>query len=739
MNDYAPPVPTGGNQLPAIGNPALPALYAATASAEIDNQESMLRHYWRILFKRRYTILAIVAAFVGLGLLIAMLTQREYTATVTVQVDREAPKIINSGTLEADSGGSYNNEFYQTQYTLLKSRSLSESVVRDLRLADNYDFLTNYKSGDVDEMRQLPRAQRFKIATSIVNGGTVVSPIRMSSIINMLYVSPNPAMAASVANAIAEKFIEENLNRRFEATAYARQFLQNRLNAVRVKLEDSERKAADYAMAQGLIKITGSTSGGQADGSISSEQTLASQDLSQLSSQLASARTARVQAEAEFRQGISGQAAGASLTNSSLNALNQQRSELTAQLTKLLSDFGPDYPNVIAIRAQLGELDRQIGREQGRVSSSIATNIGGKYRQAVAAETALQSRVDGLKTAVLGQQQRTIAYNIIQRDVDTNRALYDSLLQRFKEVGVAGGVGTNNISIVDRAMVPGSASKPNLRLNILMGLLLGLIVGVVAAIILEQLAEAAVLPTDFQRKLGVPLLGATPKLDVGSMDQALIESKSPLSEAYFSILTSIQFSTSHGTPKSILLTSTQAREGKSTTALALALGLASVGARVLLIDGDMRNPGLHRVLGKPLGHGLSNLLTSDGKLEDLIEPSGTANLSFLVAGQIPPNPAELLSSDLVSRLIAEATEMFDHVIIDGPPILGLADAPLLARATEGVVFVVESGRTRATQARHAIERILAVRGHFIGAILSKFDEKNMGYGDGYGYNYNYGK
>ena len=165
----------------------------------------------------------------------------------------------------------------------------------------------------------------------------------------------------------------------------------------------------------------------------------------------------------------------------------------------------------------------------------------------------------------------------------------------------------------------------------------------------------------------------------------------------------------------------------------------AVGAKVLLIDADMRNPGLHRVLGKPLGGGLSNLLTGDGELGQFVEPSGTANLSFLTAGQVPPNPAELLSSDSVERIIREASEQYDHVLIDGPPILGLADAPLLSRVAEGVVFVVESNRTRATQARHAIERLLAVRGHFIGAILTKFDEKNMGYGYGYGYDYNYGK
>ncbi len=741
MNEYSAPVPTGPASLPVLDSRVLSTSLAGASLTDTIQQESPLRKYWRIFFKRRYTILAVTAACVALALLMAMLTQKEYTSTVTLQVDREAPKVVSVGGVEAEGGNPYNQEFYQTQYSLLKSRSLSEAVVRDLRLTDDYDFLSGYSHGKVDDLKQLPRARRFQIATSIVNGGTLIAPIRMSSIIEVRYVSPSSAMAARVANSIGEKFIEENLNRRFEATAYARQFLENRLNAVRGKLEDSERKAAEYARAQGLIKISGAgvSATGGSDGSISSEQTLTSQDLSQLSSQLASARTARIQAEADMRGGGAGKAAEASLTNGALNALRQQRSELTGQLSKLQSDFGPDYPSVIALKSQIGELDRQIGREQSRVTSSVASDVGGKYRAATQAENGLQAKVNSLKSAVLDQQQRTIQYNIIQRDVDTNRALYDSLLQRFKEVGVAGGVGTNNVSIVDRALVPGLPSKPNLRLNLIVGLLFGLMLGCGVALLLEQLAEATVSSADFQRKLGVPLLGATPKLDQSSIDEALAKSNSPLSEAYFSILTSIQFSTSHGTPKSLLLTSTQPREGKSTTALALALGLASVGARVLLIDGDMRNPSLHRLLDKPLGGGLSSLLTGDGKLEDFIEPSGTVNLSFLPAGRIPPNPAELLSSDLVQRIVEAAVAMFDHVVIDGPPVLGLADAPLLSRSVESTVFVVESTRTRATQARQAIERILAVRGHFIGAVLTKFDEKSMGYGYGYGYDYRYGQ
>jgi len=317
--------------------------------------------------------------------------------------------------------------------------------------------------------------------------------------------------------------------------------------------------------------------------------------------------------------------------------------------------------------------------------------------------------------------------------------LYDALLQRFKEVGIAGGIGTNNISIVDRALPPTHPFKPNLPLNIVLGLVLGLLGGCAVSVVLEHLEDSELLPRDFQRKLGVPLLGVTPKLAAPTdVRTALIEPRSPLSEAYFSILTALQFSTPHGTPKTLMLTSAQAKEGKSTTSLALAQGLLRIGSRVLLIDADMRNPSLHKTFGCPLVPGLSNVLSGNCQLSDSIQASERPNLSLLLAGKVPPNPAELLSGDAMARLIAEAAKQFDHVIVDGPPVLGLADAPLLSRTVEATVLVIEAGRTSAAQARHAIERLYAVRGHIIGAILSKFDVRSAGYGYGYGYEYQYG-
>lgn len=697
-------------------------------------EDSLLRHYLRIFYRHRWIIGGITAAALAIAVVASMLMQRQYTATVRIQIAREAAKVVDVEGVEAEESAGPSQEFYQTQYALLRSRSLSEAVARDLRLADNYSFLTNFNSGEVDELEDLSRAQRFERAVQLVNRSTKVSPLPGSSVVDVGFVTADPKLSAAIANSVAENFIETNLARRYEATTYAREFLQNRINAVRAKLEESERKAAEYAQAQGIIKIAGA-----GEGSISSEQTLASADLTQLSSQLAIARAARVQAEADYRANSGGAAAASSLANSAVNTLRGQRAQLSSELSKLESDFGPDYPKVAALRSQITELDRQIGREQGRVTSSVSQGLADKYRQALAAEQGLQARVNGLKSAVLNQQQRSIQFNIIQRDVDTNRSLYDGLLQRFKEVGVAAGVGTNNVSIVDKALPPTSPSQPNVPLNLALGLMLGLMAGGGAALVREQLADAVILPSEFQQKLGLKLLGTTPKLVGEEVTDQLAKSRSELSEAYFSILTAIQFSSTQRAPASMLFTSTQASEGKSTTALAVARNLAGVGARVLLIDGDMRNPSLHRSLGMPNATGLSDLLTGRLELPETIHTIGSSSLSVMFAGRLPANPAELLSTNLIDALLAAAGEAYDHILIDGPPVLGLADSVLLSRAAEATVFVIEAGRTRASQARLAVSRLRAVRADILGAVLTKLDAKEAGYGDTYAYQYSYAR
>ena len=274
-------------------------------------------------------------------------------------------------------------------------------------------------------------------------------------------------------------------------------------------------------------------------------------------------------------------------------------------------------------------------------------------------ERSLQAQVNRLTGDVLDLRDRSIQYNILQRELDTTRTLYEGLLQRYKEVGVTGGVAANNISIIDLATPPNAPSKPNLLLNMVFAALLGLGLGVLAALILEALDETLATPDDVEKKLGIPVLGVAPLLDKGETPaNALSDIRSAFSEAYYSLRTALQFSTPDGAPSSLLVSSARPAEGKSTTAYAVALNLARVGKRVLLIDGDLRNPSMHRVVGVENERGMSNLLSGSADLASVIQQTRQENLFFIPCGPLPPNPAELWGGDRLAQFLGETTQQF---------------------------------------------------------------------------------
>jgi capsular exopolysaccharide synthesis family protein len=368
----------------------------------------------------------------------------------------------------------------------------------------------------------------------------------------------------------------------------------------------------------------------------------------------------------------------------------------------------------------------------GRINGLLAD-----YRAAASAERALQARVAGLKGDVLNLRGRSIQYTILQREVDTNRSLYDALLQRYKEIGVAGGVGTAPVSIVDRAQTPTFPFKPNLLLNLLFGMGLGLLAGIVSAIGLEFVNDTIKSRDDVRRKLSLACLGAVPK--TAARDSFVEDLKNPtsiISEAYSAIVAALRFSTEEGMPKVLLVTSTRSAEGKSSSALAIAQNFARRERRVLLVDSDLRKPAFKAANDRI---GLSKLLTTEDPLQDHVVETQHVNLWLLPSGPLPPNPADLLSTGRIRKVIGEARDAFDLVVIDGPPTLGLADAPLLAAAAGSALFVIESGKTRTRAAIEALNRLEATGTRILGATLTKSEESSGGYGRyGYGYGYGYG-
>lgn len=750
-NDNLPADPADdGSRLPARHDPAtsqaLAPLRGSNALAldlqeeRRDDDEIDLLAYWRILVKRRWLVLGILTGVVALALLKTLMATPIYRATSVLQLEKAGSQVVQVEGIQPDSDGyGWDPEFLQTQYELLQSRSLAERVADELNLDEaTLDRLNDpgwlgrmlallrpkSKAAAAGDAAPVAAAKQLRAAAGVVRGGLSVEPVRNSRLVRINYDSPSPEFSARVANAIAEGFIASGLERRFGASSYAKTYLEDQLKLTKAKLEESERKLVSFAQKEGLVS-TGENG-----------QSLATQNLTQLNAALANAQDQRIRAQARWRQASSGAMPADMIGNSNIRPLQQQRAQLQGQYQLKLQTFKPDYPEMQQLKGQIDELERQIAAENGSVRASVRA----EYEAAAAQERMMMSQIATLRTEALDVDGRSIQYNIIKREVDTNRELYDGLLQRYKEVGVAGDVRSNNISIIDRADVPNWRFKPNLTLNLALGLLLGGMLGVLAAFLLEFLDDTIKTPEDVEQKLKLPVLGVIPKLGPKeSVAVAILDPRSAFAEAYRSVRTALQFATDHGVPRTLLITSAGPGEGKSTTALTLALKFTQLGKRVLLVEADLRNPSLHRVFGQKGSQvGLSNLLAGACTLtEATVDAPDDPLLKVILAGPLPPNPAELLSSSKLVSLLTVAGERYDQIIIDGPPVLGLADAPILANAMEGTLVVISSAKTKIGAAQAAIKRLLAARARIVGGLLTKYDSRVAGYGYGYGYEGHY--
>jgi succinoglycan biosynthesis transport protein ExoP len=558
-----------------------------------------------------------------------------------------------------------------------------------------------------------------------------------SRVVTLAFTSPDPALAAQVANSYADRFIVSNLDRRYNASSYARKFLSEQLDNTRRKVEQSERNLIAYARAARLIDTGGgSEAGGQG---LSGSRSLVTSSLIQLNNAYATAMANRLAVQQGWEE-----AAKAPLlslpevqADPAIQGLVQQRSRAIAQYEQDSKHWRPDYPAMVQQAAQIKGLERQINTLGARVKNGIRQ----RYIVARAQERALSGRLEQFKDQTLSEQDRAVQYNILHREVDTNRALYDALLQRFKEVSAAAGLTSSNVSIVDRAEMPRRPIWPRPLLILAGCILAGL--GVAAALIFvrEHLDDAIRSPEDMGTKLGIPVVGSTPLMPAGTSPiEELEKPRSPLSEAYYAIRTALELSSASGLPKTMVFTSSAASEGKSTTSFAIARDFAKVGRKVLLIDADLRKPTQNVLTGVSNKVGLANLLAQQSSLAEVTQLSNFAGLHVIPTGPLPMNPAELLASAGLRGLLESLVRDYDLVVIDAPPVMGLADAPTLAALVEATIVVVEANRPHRGQAKASIRRLGAARANILGGILTKYDVRMMGYGTGgnYGYGYGYG-
>jgi succinoglycan biosynthesis transport protein ExoP len=722
--------PTGGNPVWQVREQSALAVVDPNAAPVVASSTDLnLANLLRIASEWRWVILGCVALGLAIAMVATLLATPLYRAQSVLEMNPPQIEVLGQGK-GGQSMVANDRDFLATQYGLLRSRTLAERVAQELNLGANPSFVP----AGVD------RATGNRIAAGRLQGGFGVDPVPQSRLVQISFVSEDPALAARVTNAFADNFINSNLERRYESSAYARRFLQSQINRLKGELENTERRLVAYAQQQQIIPSSGGGGGtgesGTSGGGSGSGGSLAGASLTGLNEALTAATTRRIAAEQAYRQSLN--AGQTSEVNERIAPLRNSLAQLQAEYRQKATQFQDDYPDMVRLRSQIASTEATIREESARTVGGRSATLLGEFRAAQNAERALQGRVAALRGTVLDERGRSIQYNILQRELDTNRGLYDALLQRYREIGISGGVGTNTVSIVDRALPPGGPFTPNLMLNLLMGAGLGFAIGFATALGLDILNDVIKSPDDVRNKLGMASLGLIPnKAGAAPVLEDLKDRTSPVSEAYFSLSSALQFTTEHGTPKSLLITSSRAAEGKSSTTLALSQNFARLGSRVLLIDADLRKPAF--ITGLDNQEGLSKLLTNSDPLSAHVLDTEFENLSLLPCGPLPPNPAELLASQRLKALINEAMQQYDLVIVDGPPVLGLADAPLLSSVCRGTLLVVETGKTRTRAAVDAVGRLRAAGAHLVGGVLTKYKQRSHGYGYGYSYEpYRYG-
>jgi polysaccharide biosynthesis transport protein len=693
-----------------------------------------IREIWAAIYRSRFWILAIFAAILVIVFVVTLLTTRLYDGSASVEVRQEAEKVLGT---EDDREGSSSkidsDRFLQTQLDIIRSRAVSDAVAQSLSLYRNDKFIDAMgvteepKNSGVLSSKEAKREQVLETLRENLS----VSYTGDTRIVTISFSSPSTRLSAQVANAYAESFIRNNLARKFDTSAYALEFLRDQLTQSQARLEKAEQAAVDAASRTGIVDVGNGT---DSDGTRTGPKSLTTEQLILLNESYSRAVAQRIAAQEKWSRvrELPLLSITEVLSNQAIQGMIEQRSSAEADYEAQLTNRLPDHPSVQQARSRVRELDQQIST----IARNIRESIKSQYTIALAEENKLAGRLGSLKTNTLAEQGESIELSILRREADTNRAQYESLLKRYNELNAEAGVQSNNLTIVDRAQAAVEPSWPKWPLNIALGLIVGALLSVLFVIVREQLFDVVRSADDVRNRLRLALLGIIPAAaDVGD---EIKDPKSVTSEAFSSMRTSLSLASDHGIPKSIMFTSSQAGEGKSSSCYALATSFARLGMKVLIIDVDLRRPNAHNFFHIANDRGTSDVLSGQIKILDAIVKNTDANVDILPAGKIAPNPTELVMGALLPIMIEEATARYDVVLVDSAPVLGIADAIILSSKVEATIFVIEAGRTGTKAAQNALSRLMTGGGHIIGAVLTKFDASTQGYGhEDYSYQYKY--
>ncbi len=691
-----------------------------------------LRELWAAVYRSRVWIALIMAACIGAAVVYSMLATRLYKSEVSIEVRQEAEKVLGT---EADREGAASKtdteRFLQTQLEIILSRGVAATVAESLGLYRGDGFLEAMKIKPAETgtpNQSLQQVHREQVEQALV-ANVDVEYTGNTRIAELTFVSPDPKLSARVANAYADSFIRNNLARKFDSSSYALDFLRNQLSEAQQRLERAERQALGYARRLRLVdpsNAAGSTSNGP--------QSLLSAQLIQLNQAYSLVIAERIAAEQKWQrtQALPDLRVPEVLANPAVQSLLQQRAQSSATYQQQLSTRQADYPGVVEALAQRRELDSQIRT----IARNVRDTVKSEYDVARSRADKLKNEIEALKGTTLDEQSQSIQLSILRREADTSRQQYDSLLRRFNALNAEAGVQTNNLGIIDRAQISEAPSWPKLPLILALAIFVGMLLSFGCVVLREQLFDAVRLPDDVTDRLRLPLLGSVPQTDDINADMA--DPKSAVSEAFNSIRTALGLSEG-GMPRTILFTSSQAGEGKSSSCHALALSIARLGRTAVIVDADLRRPNAHRLFGVKNQAGLSNVLAGLLPVEQALQSPYNNGVSLLTAGEIPPNPSELVNSPQFINLINDLAERYDVVLIDSAPVLGIADAIILSSEVEGTVYVIEAGRNSIRGALNALTRLRRGNGNLLGALLTKYDPGRLGYGygDNYAYEYRY--
>ena len=673
---------------------------AAPARDSDDDDFIDLREVWNLLWRRRWTIFIVAGVVLVATIIYTAMMTPIFRASTVLQIERDVGKVMEYAGVTTEERGT--NDFYQTQYELLQSRTLARRVIDRLGLyepgaatpkddeepgfiAGMLGSVRGLLSGSQEEPDAHSQDQLPANLEGMLLANLTVSPIPNSRLVRLYYTSPSPPEAALVVNTLAAAFVDMSLERRFEASSYAKGFLEERLKQVRADLEDSERAMLAYTQERGIINQNDKLG-------------ILTEKLSGMTRSQIEAQTERFAVESRYQAMLTEKMASLPEIMDSLviQKLKEQRYDLQAKYEESLQLYKPSYPTMQQMQEGIAQLARELDQEIGHIRDGIKVQYEAKLRE----EKMLAESIAATRLEILTLEASSIGFKTLKRGVDTNRELYDGLLQRMKEVGVAAGASNNNISVVDRAEIPRGKFAPSMRSNALLALVLGLMLGVGIAFLFEMVDDSIKSPADLEKLLSKPVLGVTPRLDPkesSAEEIALMSYKEPasaLAEAYRSMRAALTFSTAEGAPKAMQFTSVGPHEGKTTTAINIAINLSQTGSKVLLIDADLRNPSLHKLFRRPNEAGLTNYLTGNADPAEVTQSLGIPGLFVMTAGPVPPNPAELLHGGKLIDLVALGTQRFDHVIIDSPPLLGLADAVIIADAVQATIMVAGANGTR---------------------------------------------